>query len=83
MRAARSQVKPASFRTPSPLRQRASLVLDVSFWRTELRRDPNDIRNASIVYNCFTAGTCPAVPCPASQWSFFSEVTIPGSFFLP
>jgi hypothetical protein len=45
--------------------------------------NPNDIRNASIVYNCFTAGTCPAAPCPASQWSFFSEVTIPGSFFLP
>ena len=45
--------------------------------------NPNDIRNASIVYNCFTAGTCRAAPCSASQWSFFSEVAIPGSFFLP
>lgn len=45
--------------------------------------DPNDIRNASIVYNCFTAGTCPSAPCSAGQWSFLSEVAIPGTFFLP
>ncbi len=45
--------------------------------------NPNDIRSASIVYNCFSASTCSAAPCGASQWQFLTEVTIPGTFFIP
>lgn len=45
--------------------------------------DPSDIRNAQIVYNCFVADTCRTAPCGASQWTFLSEVTLPGTFFIP
>jgi len=45
--------------------------------------DPGNIRTAQIVYNCYDASTCNAAPCSASQWSFLTTVTLPGTFFIP
>jgi subtilisin family serine protease len=36
-----------------------------------------------VTYSCSGADRCLTSPCTASQWSFVSEVTLPGSFFLP
>ncbi len=42
-----------------------------------------DIRDKTLVFNCYAADTCPAAPCTADQWSFVAEVSLPGSFFVP
>jgi hypothetical protein len=44
---------------------------------------PDDIRNASFVYDCFGSDRCAAPPCSSAQWSFISRITLPGRFFLP
>jgi hypothetical protein len=36
-----------------------------------------------VTYACSGASRCGASPCTAAQWSFISEVTLPGGFFLP
>lgn len=44
------------------------------------------IEQRSVVYNCFSAGTCQATangPCDAAGWSFLAEVSLPMTFFLP
>ena len=42
-----------------------------------------DIRNMTVIYNCYAADTCRAAPCTQNQWSFVAEVPISGSFFVP
>ncbi len=34
-------------------------------------------------YACYGAGSCAGEPCGPEEWSFVSNVTLPGSFFLP
>jgi hypothetical protein len=36
-----------------------------------------------VTYACSGADRCSTAPCTADQWSFLSEVTLSGSFFLP
>ncbi|HZR85120.1 MAG TPA: S8 family serine peptidase [Candidatus Binatia bacterium] len=36
-----------------------------------------------LTYNCSVADRCPGPTCAPDAWSFFSQVTLPGSFFLP
>jgi len=36
-----------------------------------------------IDFACSGADRCTAEPCTADQWTFISDVTLPGSFFLP
>jgi hypothetical protein len=45
--------------------------------------DPNDIRRAQFIWNCFAADRCDAAPCTAAQWTFIAQIKLPGEFFLP
>jgi hypothetical protein len=36
-----------------------------------------------VTYACSGAGRCTTSSCPASAWTFISNVVLPGSFFLP
>jgi hypothetical protein len=45
--------------------------------------DPTDIRSAQIVYACYVADTCTAAPCGIDQWTYLTEITLPGTFFVP
>jgi hypothetical protein len=44
--------------------------------------DPNP-ETVLITFSCSGADRCNASPCSAGDWSFISDVTLPGSFFLP
>ena len=53
-------------------------------WCEPIGNDGNPDPSAVLVtYACSGADRCNASPCTADQWSFLSEVTLPGSFFLP
>ena len=53
-------------------------------WCEPIANDGNpDPYQLLVTYSCSGADRCVASPCTASQWSFLSEVTLPGSFFLP
>jgi hypothetical protein len=47
-------------------------------WCGETSNDGNQL-----VLSCFGADKCPETPCPASDWTFISNVTIPTQFVLP
>ncbi len=47
-------------------------------WCSETSNDGNQL-----VLSCFGADQCPEAPCPTSEWSFISNVTIPTQFVLP
>jgi hypothetical protein len=48
---------------------------------TDVLGNPNDVGNATVVYDCFGSNACSSFSCPG--WSFIREVLIPGTFFLP
>lgn len=39
--------------------------------------------DADITFACSGADPCPLAPCPADEWSFIAEATLPHSFFQP
>jgi len=51
--------------------------------RTKTATLNSDPRTNQYVLDCFGASACPQLPCPKDEWSFISEVTIDGAFFLP
>lgn len=53
-------------------------------WCQQTGTDGNpDPAAVQILFACQAAGNCTSPSCPAGQWAFASNVTLPGSFFLP
>ena len=45
--------------------------------------DPADLRSETLTLTCQVAGGCTTLPCTADWAPLGSDITLPGSFFLP